>query len=273
LPLDPGLLDAWFMQAFLALVNSNIEFSRQCFLRILQSDDVLQGRYVLRFLPMFRMHVNLFEDFVFQVMPTTADAAAILARLYLIEERVHEAKKVIHPAFRTYKNNPIVPAMWAQTMVVDGAPKQVIEEIDRNTPYHSGASELDLLQTFYIGRAFFDLGDFRSGIYHWESILGHTRGKNPRLLDRFRIHLAKAYQSKGYLLDTFEVLQTVEDGNMMFDDGEEVSFVRGRLIERINANLRQGIVKPLKFTEVHEYPRNRSPHGFLEIERRGESPA
>lgn len=270
---DNAFHDAWFMQAFLSLVQGNPDSARQHLLKILSANEPFHGQYILRFLPRLRMQVNLFEDFVFHVMPTTADAAAITARIYLLENKVHEAKKIIHAAFRQHQNNPVVRVVWAEVMIEDNAPSAVIEEIDRNIQFHSGDSETDLLLTFLIGRACFLTGDYRGGIYHWDSILGHASGKNPRLMDRFRIHLAKAYESKEYLIDTLETLSAVEDSGMLYSTDEDVSFKRGLLVEKINNMKNQGIVKPWRFTDLHEFRKRRDSQGFLEINRPGESPA
>jgi tetratricopeptide (TPR) repeat protein len=271
--IESHFMDAWFMLAFIALVNSKPEEARQFLLRILNEDAPFHGQYILRFLPNLRMQVNLWEDFAFQVMPTTGDAAAIAARIYLIQNRPREAKKIIHTAFKKYQDNPVVSIVWAETMIADKAPDQVIEEIDKKIFVHDGKSDLDLLLTHLIGQAHLDLGDYRSGIYHWEGMLSFTREKNPRLTDRFKILLGKAYESKGYLQDAFDVYSSVEDQSMYIDADEEVSFLRGKLIEKIKSYKSQGIVKPLRFTEVHQIPRERPAQGYLELDHPGGAPA
>ncbi len=270
---DPTFHDAWFMYGFMELLSGRAEEARQALLHILQEEKPFHGFYVVRFLPTFRAHVNLFEDFLFHVMPVTPEVAAATSRLYLIEGRNREAKKIIHRAFMEYPNNSAVQVVWAQSMIADDAPVEVIEQIDRKISYHKGNTELDILVTQVIGQAFFKAGDFRSGIFHWEGLLHHSQGKNPRLIDRIRILTARAFESKGYLLDTLEVLGTVEDATMPYSEGESVDYKRGRLVEVINTQLRVGIIRPLKFHEEHEYPRFDTTQGFLELHRKGEAGA
>jgi len=260
-------MDAWFMLGFIELANGRAENARQAFLHILQDDKPFFGFYVLRFLPTFRPHVNLFEDFLFHIMPTTPDVAAATARLYLIEDRNREAKKIIHPAFREYPDNPAVQAVWGQSMLADDSPDPVINEVDRRLPFHRGKNELDILVTHVIGAAYLAKGDFRSGVSHWESIMHQAIGKNPRLFDRFRILLAKQYEKKGFLIDAIEVLGTVQDHAMPYEPDMTVDFKRGQLVERINTFSRSGIVRPLQFHSLHEYPRWRPLPKYLELRK------
>lgn len=262
-------MDAWFMAGFIELVNGRAENARQAFLRILQDERPFFGLHILRFMPRFRAHVNLFEDFVFHIMPTTAEVAAATARLYMIEERVKEAKKIIHPAFREYGDNTAVRVMWAQVMIEDDAPEAVIDEIDGSIQFHKGKTEMDLLLTYLVGRAFLDKGDFRSAVSHWESIFHHATGKNPRLIDRFSIFLAKAYESKGFLLDVYDILRKVKDSTMPYDPGVSVDFKLGQIVEKINTYRRQGIRIPLEFEGVHDFPRWKESEGYLELDGPG----
>jgi hypothetical protein len=267
----PDFLDAWFMAGFLSLCRQDVHGARQAFLQILQKEEPLLGTYILRFLPTFRPQANLYEGFFFQIMPTTADVAAVAARLYLVEGKKREAKKIIHPAFLQYHDNSAVQAVWAQSMIADGNPGDVIEKVDRNIPYHQGYSDLDVLVTFVIGHAYFAMGDFRNGIYHWESTLHHAMNKNPVLMDYIRIRTAQAYESRGYLLDAMETLSSVEDKSIEFDDIDTVSIKVQRLKETVNAHKREGIIKAMKFSEEHEYKQIRDSHGFLEVQRPGET--
>jgi tetratricopeptide (TPR) repeat protein len=268
-----NFLDAWFMVGFLELVNCRPEQARQAFLHILQSKTAFEGLYMLRFLPTLRVHVNLFEDFQFRIMPTTADVAAALARLYIIEGRPREAKKIIAPAFKKYWDNPSVQAVWAQSMLDSDSADEVIKELDYNNEFQRGTSELDLLVIHLIGRAYMDKGDFRSAISHWEGLLHAAKGKNPRLMDRFRIITADAYEQKGFLLDALDVLQSVEDGTMCYKDDVPVSLKREDIADRIKTFNQEGIVKCLQFHDQHEYPRWRPAEGFLEFQNPGHAPA
>ena len=270
---DPLWLDPWFMIGFIDLVNGRAERARQAFFRILRDEHAFEGIYICRFMPSFRAHANLFEDFLFRVMPTTADVAAITARLYLIEGKNREAKKIIHPAYRQYWEDPAVQAVWAQSMLMDESPEQVVNELDRKFSYHKGNTDLDLLVVHLCGQAYFDLGDFRSGISHWEGALHRAMGKNPRLIDRFKILIANAYEHKGYLIDALEVLSTVEDGMMTYEPGVSAALKREELLDTLDKYKTEGIIKCLRFHEEHEYPRWRPAQGFLEIQRPGGAPA
>ncbi len=262
--IDREFMDAWFMIGFIELLNGRAERARQAFLHILQAEEPFYGIYILRFMPTFRPHVNLFEDFVFHIMPTTGDVAAITAHIYLIEKRNRAAKKVIHPAFREYPNNPAVQVVWARSMLTDNAPDEVINEIDMKIHYHGGKTELDILLTHLIGQAYLDMDDFRSAISHWEGLLHNASGKNPRLIDRFRIHLATAYEHRGYLIDVLEILKAVEDPSMQYEDGISVDFKLGQVVEKINTYKKQGIRVPLQYHNVHQYPRWKPSQGYLE---------
>jgi hypothetical protein len=270
---SPEFLDAWFMLGFIELTNEQIAKAKDAFLHILQKETPFHGSYILRFLPDIRIFVNLFEDFMFQIMPTTGDTAAVIARIYLIEKKPREAKKVIHSAFKTYYENSAVQAIWAESMLGDGSPEEVIEGVDRLNPYHKGATELDLLVTHLCGQAYFDKGDFRSGVAHWEANLHHAKGKNPRLIDRFRICIGNAYESRGFLLDAIEVFSDVEDTSMLCSPGYPVSLKKLDIVEKINTFKQQGISKCLRYTEQYKHPRNQPSQGFLEFGCKGEAPA
>jgi len=265
----PECWDAWFMTGIIDLANGRAELARQAFLRILSLDKPYYGLWIIRFLPKFRPLANLYDEFTFHVMPCTPDIAAILARLYLIENKVREAKKIIHPAFREFFTSPSVQAVWAQTMIMDGASHVVIEELDRRIPYHRSATDTDLLVWYQIGKAFFESGDFRSGICHWEGLLHHAAGKNPRLIDHFRVVLAKTYEKKGFIGDSIEILSQVSDMFTPYEADVSVEFKRGELIEKVNAFRRQGIVRPLFCREAHEYKKRTSTPGFLEFDTPG----
>ena len=270
---ERDFLDAWFMLGFLELVNCRPEQARQAFLHILQSKTAFEGLYILRFLPTFRAHVNLFEDFQFRIMPTTSEVAAALARLYIIEGKPREAKKIIAPAYKKYWDNPAVQAVWAQSMLGSESADEVIQQLDRRTDFHRGNTELDLLVVYLCGQAFMDTGDFRSAIAHWESLRHAVKGKNPRLMDRFRIITAAAYEGKGYFLDAFEVLSNVEDSSMSYESDISVGLKREELTDRIRKFQQEGIVKCLRYNDQHEYPRGRPAEGFLEFQNPGPSPA
>ncbi len=262
----PDFQDAWFMIGFIELSSGRVERARQAFLHILRDDKPFNGIYILRFLPTIRLHVNLFEDFLFQIMPTTPEVAAAMAGLYMVENRTREAKKIVHPAFREYPDNTAVKVMWSRMMLADGAPDVVIEEVDRRVHVHKGKREVDILLTHLIGQAFIDKGDFRSAVAHWESIFHHASDKNPRLIDRFRILLAIEYEKKGYLIDVIDTLRTVSDSTMAYDENVSVEFKRGELVEKIKAYRRQDIKVPLQYQFSHELKRADTTHGFLEME-------
>jgi hypothetical protein len=264
---NSNFLDAWFMVGFIELINGRAEHARQAFLRILQKEYAFQGCYVLRFLPSFRALANLYQNLLFQVMPTTEDVAAITARLYLIEKRNREAKKIIHPAFREYRESPAVQAVWAQSMLADNAPEEVIKELDQWSAFrpNRGMSELDVLVMVLIGQAYMDLGDFRAGICRWEGTLHHAQGKNPLMFDGVKINLGLAFESKGYLLDCLDVLASVRDRTLSYDSDCSIRMKMDELVERIETYKREGIVKCMRFFEEHEFPKWRESQDFLEI--------
>jgi len=262
-------MEAWFMVGFMELLNQRAERAMQAFLRILREESPFGGIYILRFMPTFRPCVNLFEDFLFHIMPTTPEVAAVAARLYLVEGRVREAKKIIHPAFREYPTNTAVRVVWAQTMLADGAPRAIIDDIDRRINFHQGKSDLDVLLTYLIGQAYFELNDFRSAVAHMESVLHNAHGKNPRLMDRFKVGMAKVYEAKKYLIDVFDILNTVEDPSVPYEKDVTVDFKRGQIVEKIETYRRQGIKLPLEFEYSHEYKKARRTEGYLELDGAG----
>jgi tetratricopeptide (TPR) repeat protein len=262
---DANFLDAWFMVGMIELVNGRAERARQAFLRILQKEYAFQGYHVLRFLPTFRAFANLYEDLLFQVMPTTEDVAAMTARMYLIEGRNREAKKIIHPAFREYNDSPAVQAIWAQSMLADNAPEQVIKELEQRSGVRRGMTELDVLVMVLIGQAHMNMGDFRAGICRWEGSLHSAQGKNPHLFDGVKIKLAVAFEGKGYLLDCMDVLSSVNERDSSYDSTCSVRMKMGELADRLETYKRQGIVKCMRFFEEHEFPKWRQSEDFLEI--------
>jgi len=271
--IDPEFLDPWFMAGFIELCNGKVEQARQAFLHILDRERVFEGLYILRFLPNLRVFANLFENFMFRIMPTTPEVAALTARIYMLEDRLREAKKIIHAAYRSFNDNEAVEAVWAQVMLKDGAPEEVIKEFHEGANIHKISTELGNVVTYLCGKAHFELGDFRAGISHWESILASSSHRNPRLTDWFKVATARAYEKEGYLLDTLEILQTVSEPSIEYEHETDVSVSMKifELTERLKAYYEQGIVKPLRFTEEHTYPRERSTPDFLEFRKTRDS--
>jgi len=259
--------DAWFMVALLELKRGRVDIARQAFLRIVGSEVPFYGFHILRFMPRFRPMLNFFEDFTFHAMPTTGTVAAALARMYLIEGKVREAKKVIHPAFREYPDDFAVGVVWAQSMLDSDSPDEIINEIDMKMSLHSGRNEIELVLTFLIGQAYLMKGDFRSAISHLESVLHHGQEKNPRLMDFFRINIAKVYEKEGYLTDAFDAVDEVENQFLPYDDSMTVELKRYWLINRMETFRTQGIIKPIEFNYTYRDRRAQRDRGYLEFKR------
>ena len=264
---DKEFYDGWFMWGFLALVKNQVEVAKQAFLHILQSKKSFEGIYIVKFLPDLSIKVNLFENFPVRVMPTTPEVAAILARIYLIEGKPREAKKIIHPAYLRYPKNSAIRIVWAQSMIDDDNPGEVIDEIDKSLNYHRGDNELDLLVTWHVGKAYLHVGDFRSGIFHLESVLHFAKDKNPRLIDRFRTLTAQEYESKGYLLDTLEILNEVGDKSADYGRGITIGGKIRSLTETINKQREQGIFRNLKFQDYERIQVREKARRFLELKK------
>ena len=79
--MDPKFFDAWFMYGMIELTGGRIDRAREAFLHILADEDYFQGILIVKFLPTYRAFANLFEDYLFQIAPTTGDVAAVTARM------------------------------------------------------------------------------------------------------------------------------------------------------------------------------------------------
>ena len=183
----------------------------------------------------------------------------------MLRGQYREVKKIIHKAYLTYPNNPAVQAVWAQSMLADDSPEEIIKDLDQVVKYHLGLTDLDLLVIHLIGQAYLRKGDFRTGIAHLESATHVGVDRNAPLIDRFKIILAQAYEDREYYLSVLKTLGTVEDRTAIYEEDKSVEYKCSELVEKINTMRKQGIIKNMEFTYEYEGKEKRSMPGFLEF--------
>jgi len=128
---DAEFYDAAFCSASAMLCFGRVTEARSRFLKLLKDCPDFYGGYVIRFLPNFRLMVNLREGYNYRIRPEAADVAVLIGILYKREGKFAEAKKILQQALNADFSNRLVRVVLAEVLVAEGHPDTGLKLVEK----------------------------------------------------------------------------------------------------------------------------------------------
>jgi tetratricopeptide (TPR) repeat protein len=244
---DITFYNSAFCAAALRLSIGQVVEARGRFLKLLSADPDFLGAYILRFMPGFRLMLELREGLHYCIRPEAPDIAVLVGVLYEREGRYTEAKKALQQALNADHSNKLGRVMLADVLINEGRAEAGLKYVEKMLPDFK--SPLDGLIMNVRGHGHLATGDIRTGLLLLEGASRIPFKGLKVFRDTLNIEAGREFELREYLVDAFDALKDVSDITRMYTNEENVGVAKQRLAARINTMAKSGISKPLSLSK------------------------
>ena len=244
---DNTFYNSAFCAAALRLGMGQVVEARGRFLKLLSEDPDFLGAYIRRFIPEFRLMIELREGLHSRIRPEATDIAVLVGVLYAREGRYPEAKKALQQALNADHSHKLGRLMLADVLINEDRAEAGLKYVERMLPDFK--SPLDGLVMSVRGHGHLAKGDIRTGLLLLEGAPRIPFKGLKVFRDTLNIDAGREFELREYLADAFDALKDVSDISRMYTSEETVGVAKQRLAARINTMMKSGITKPLSLSK------------------------